>query len=64
MQEEKLFTTEDLARYFEVSVVCFRMRMQRPGQAPKPSVKKGKRYFWTKSDIENFLKEKELEGEE
>jgi hypothetical protein len=60
MQEEKLFTIEDMARYFEVSVVCFRMRMQRPGQSPRPSIKKGKRWFWTQKDIEEFLNEKTL----
>jgi len=59
---KRLLSTTDLADYFEISVVSFRMRMAREGQAPKPSVKKGNRYFWTEKDIEDFLKEKE--GEE
>jgi hypothetical protein len=58
---KKLFSTADLATYFEVSVVTLRMRVLR-GFAPKPSVKKGKRVFWTQKDIEDFLKK--MEGEE
>lgn len=59
----RLLSTSDLADYFEISVVSFRMRLAR-GQAPKPSIKKGNRYFWTEKDVADFLEGLSKEGDE
>lgn len=53
-KEEKLLTALDLSRILDVSVLAIRVRTS-TGRIPPPDIRRGRRIFWKKATIENWI---------
>jgi hypothetical protein len=54
-KEEKLLTALDLSRILDVSVLAIRVRTS-TGRIPPPDIRRGRRIFWKKATIENWIR--------
>lgn len=54
-KEGKLLTALDLSRMLDVSVLAIRVRTS-TGRIPHPDIRRGRRIFWKKTTIENWIR--------